>query len=83
VKYGTYDTLPISTEPLIKGRVPSPWMMDHGHCVTQDEFYNFDLSEDDLKRIVATRGCRPGTEWSHYSTPFIAQPNLTQENHTT
>jgi hypothetical protein len=47
--------MPISTEPAIVGRVPTPWLMDHMHELSKDEFYNDQLSEDDLRTILNDR----------------------------
>lgn len=46
-----YHPFPPSTEPLIIGRVPSRWLLDNGHLIKKDDFYNESLSEDDLKRM--------------------------------
>ncbi len=50
VKYWGYLTpLPPSHEPILRGRVASKWLVDNGNLISQDDFYNKTLTEEDLK----------------------------------
>ena len=54
-KYATHKLqcsgpLAASLEPLLVGRVPSLWLARNGREIPQDDFYNFNLTEDDLKK---------------------------------
>ena len=49
-KWRKYTELPINIKPLIEGRVPSQWLFNHLHSITKEDFYDFSLSEDDLKK---------------------------------
>ena len=50
LKWHRYDALPETTEPLMEGRVPSKWLLDHMWDISREDFYNFDLTEEDLKK---------------------------------
>ncbi len=43
-------TLPLSPEPLIRGRVPSRWLLDNIHVISHEDFYDETLTEDELRR---------------------------------
>lgn len=43
--------LPLPTEPAIKGRVPTPWMFENMHRISREDFYNENLTEEDLKKL--------------------------------
>lgn len=50
VKNRNYLTpLPPSLEPLLKGRVPSAWLVHNGNKISKEDFYNETLTEEDLK----------------------------------
>lgn len=55
--FRSYDPLPISTEPLIRGRKPngSRWILDMGSYIRRREYYDRSLTEEDLKRLVSQR----------------------------
>ncbi len=36
-------------ESKVRGSVPSRWLMDNDHRISEEDFYNENLSEDDLK----------------------------------
>jgi len=44
-------SFPPKNKPLIEGRIPSKWLFDNGWRISQKDFYNFDLSEKDLKSL--------------------------------
>lgn len=44
-----------SIMPAIEGRVPTAWLLEHGHQLTREEFYDQSLTEDDLKKRLADR----------------------------
>jgi len=41
--------------PIIRGRVPTPWMVEHMHEVSVKDFYDATLTEEDLKNKLAGR----------------------------
>jgi hypothetical protein len=45
------EDIPVEAlRPLIEGRVPTGWIMRNGNDIALDDFYNQDLTEDDLKQ---------------------------------
>jgi len=50
IKFRAYSLTPLPVgAPLIPGRTPSGWLAKYGHKITEEDFYNPDLSEADLK----------------------------------
>lgn len=47
--------LPPSTKPAIYGRIPTAWLLDHANELTNEEFYDQSLTEEDLKQIINKR----------------------------
>lgn len=50
VQFRKYTNLPISTQPLIEGRTGSKWLLDNMYRISEEDFYNQSLTEDDLKK---------------------------------
>lgn len=51
IKFREYDGSTPVSEHLIEGRTPSGWLYKNWHRISQEDFYNKDLTEDDLKRM--------------------------------
>ncbi len=50
VKYRNYlFPLPPSLEPLLKGRVGSKWLFANANSISKEDFYDENLTEEDLK----------------------------------
>lgn len=49
VKFRKFKTDIEITEPIITGRVPSGWLYWNTHRISEEDFYNENLTEQDLK----------------------------------
>lgn len=47
--------LPLSIEPLIKGRIGSSWLGRNLNYIRKREFYDRSLTEEDLKQLISQR----------------------------
>lgn len=50
MKFRKYPELSLGTEPLLEGRACSKWLVDNMWDISKEDFYNFDLTEEDLKK---------------------------------
>lgn len=50
IRFRRYAAFPPSPEPLIKGRVPTPWILRNMYSISKEDFYNEELTEEDLKK---------------------------------
>jgi hypothetical protein len=55
MKFRTYDASVKCTEPIIEGRVPSKWLEENMHKISKEDFYNQELTEDDLKMLLLVK----------------------------
>lgn len=49
IRFRRYAAFPPSLEPIIKGRVPTPWLVRNMSSISKEDFYNEALTEEDLK----------------------------------
>ena len=50
IKFRRYPSVGSKREPVIEGRIPSNWLLDNHHRISEEDFYNAELTEEDLKR---------------------------------